>query len=153
MSLSTLEGSLAVGGDHSGQGPAVGFARLAAGLLVCLLWLPARSQVTAPVEAWHLSTGNANTVAMNGRVDFRRNSWRTSVLGLLWGNGVASQELLGSGAQVMVVVTSGHARATGGDGYHVLACAWCRPQRTPRGPPLRITDGGDWSARPQNPTV
>ena len=31
---STLEGSLAVGGDHSGQGSAVGFARLAAGLLL-----------------------------------------------------------------------------------------------------------------------
>ena len=31
---SALEGSLAVGGDHSGQGPAVGFARLATGLLL-----------------------------------------------------------------------------------------------------------------------
>ena len=31
---STLEGSLAVGGDHSGHGPAVGFARLATGLLL-----------------------------------------------------------------------------------------------------------------------
>lgn len=60
----------------------------------------------------------------------------------------------GSGAQVMVVVTSDHARATGGDGYHVLACALVQASAvTPRGPLLRITDGGDWSARPQNPTV
>ena len=31
---SALEGSLAAGGGHSGRGPAVGFARLAAGLLL-----------------------------------------------------------------------------------------------------------------------
>ena len=31
---SALEGSLAVGGDHSGQGPTVGFARLATELLL-----------------------------------------------------------------------------------------------------------------------
>ena len=40
---SALEGSLAAGGGHSGRGPAVGFARLAAGLLLPHSFL---SQVT-----------------------------------------------------------------------------------------------------------
>ena len=68
---SALEGSLEAGGGHSGWGPAVGFARLAARLL-----LPHSfpSQVTGGrvVEAWadSESSGDSSTVAMNGRVDF-----------------------------------------------------------------------------------
>ena len=51
----------------------------------------------------------------------------------------------------MVVVTSGHERATGEDGYHVRARALVETSAmTPRGPSLGITDGGDWDARPQN---
>lgn len=54
----------------------------------------------------------------------------------------------------MVVVMSGHERATGEDGYHVLACALVVTSAlTPRGPLLGITDGGDWGARPQNPSA
>ena len=54
----------------------------------------------------------------------------------------------------MVVVMSGHERATGEDGYHVLTCALVVTSAlTPRGPLLGITDGGDWGARPQNPSA
>ena len=94
-----MKGSLAAGGGHSGRGPAVGFARLAAGLLLPHSFL---SQVTcdraggglgrlraggeqevrscfhlpptlpphwSPERHTHCS-GDSSTVAMNGRVDF-----------------------------------------------------------------------------------
>lgn len=100
---SALEGSLAAGGGDSGRGPAVGLPGWPLGC--CFPQLPEpRSQVIVLVEAWadselgesrkseavstcpHPSptlvperhthcSGDSSTVAMNGRVDFRRRSY------------------------------------------------------------------------------
>lgn len=94
-----MKGSLAAGGGHSGRGPAVGFARLAAGLLLphsfpsqvtgdraggglgrlraggeqevrgCFHLPPPLPSHWSPERHTHCS-GDSSTVAMNGRVDF-----------------------------------------------------------------------------------
>lgn len=90
-----MEGSLAAGGGHSGREPGVGFARLAARLL-----LPHGfpSQVTSDGASKGLGRFRAlwdsNTVATNGRVDFPKEKLAHQCPGQLWGDerwcGVAS---------------------------------------------------------------